>query len=392
MVRHSGSGLHRGAHRVGSGAHRDVHRVGVEPTPHSLADGGVGPPRIRCAHAMSTMYGIARTVRAPTMSCTPGRRTGAHRGAPPPRPPHHRCAHGDDGARTGRPGCAHHIIGARTVRTACPSRYAPLGCHPEARAPEPPSRRFRVTCHTVRHSITRIWDFGGTEVKGVCDMGTSLDPAPAAKSSRAAQKRAARRDAHHGTGQCAHPPRGRADGARTIRTGPRTNAPTARTTGAHHRIAMRTAGPGVDATVRSGPHPMSATASDVRTMHCIRCATSRWECPASPRECTTSWWGVHSIRCTPARSGRVHRSLTGFATCDIPPEQDSARGGEKSPSPGAVPAFARLRRPRPPTTGERRHGRRTGTGSPRRPPACTRSGTPPRCRRPLPRRPSSTTA
>lgn len=27
-------------------------------------------------------------------------------------------------------------------------------------------------------SIARIWDFGVIEVKGVCDMGTSLDPGP----------------------------------------------------------------------------------------------------------------------------------------------------------------------------------------------------------------------
>ncbi len=222
--------------------------------------------------------------------CTASRAPCAHRRCRA-RPPHHRCAHGDDGARTGGPGCAHHIIGARAVRTACPSRCAPLGCHPEARAPEPPSHRFCVTCHTVSYSITRIWDFGGTEVKGVCDMGTSLDPALAAESSPAAQKRAARRDAHHGT-----------VGARTIpAAAPVARAPTAPGRAPPHRRraarAPRCAPParecttsrGVDRTRCPTPHPMPGrcTASDARhrggsALHRLGSARHRdGECTAS---------------------------------------------------------------------------------------------------------------
>ncbi|MGH7734976.1 MAG: hypothetical protein ACREOE_15130, partial [Gemmatimonadales bacterium] len=58
-------------------------------------------PDIGLPHPMTSamaVHGIVRTgCRAPTMSCTPGRRTGAHRDAPPAPAPHHRCAHGGDG-------------------------------------------------------------------------------------------------------------------------------------------------------------------------------------------------------------------------------------------------------------------------------------------------------
>lgn len=97
---------------------------------------------------------------------------------------------------------------------------------------------------------------------------------------------------------------------RTIRTPHRRQA---------HRVdSMRTTAPGgphhrprVDDIVRSAPHPMLATASDVWRVHGI---------------------GVESAQhlMSTAGAGPMYRSLARFATCDIPPGS-----GRSHPVPGA---------------------------------------------------------
>lgn len=295
----------------------------------ALAGGGVGLPGIRRAREVNDAR--HRAHRCASWCTRPG------------RPPHR-------GARTAGPGCAHLILGARTQRTACPSRYAPFSWHPEVHAPDPPSCGISVTCRTVRRPMAHIWDFRETEVKGVCDIGTSLDPGPlrGAVTRRLETRRAPR------CGGARTIPHGCAGGART---GPHPAAPH-RTDSA--RRAPRGAPPARErmSFVRSGPPP------DVR--HCIRCRAG----VSLLDRVGQGWHPTGTGRCPRGRSLR-----------------------RRAPS----PASARVRRPwpaarAPGSAGERSRGRRTGTDGPYRLPACTRSGTPPRCRRPVPRRPSSTTS
>ncbi len=88
--------------------------------------------------------------------------------------------------------------------------------------------------------------------------------------------------------------------------------------------------------------------------------------------------GVDAIRST--AYGGPCTPLVHLATSDITTE-NGRRPGRRDLRPWAAPRPVRIR-PRPPAARRRRHrGRRRGTGGPGRPPAHTRSGTPPRSTR-----------